>query len=153
MTNFHGDQAKKKIFFEKKNPKWPIFKMSVFQNRKDQSMKFSQNFFENWRFWKSAILDFFCLIPMKICHKLCDRMNGTQFWCFPWFPANSLLFVILRYTVYFSMESLAELFQERDDLNQLGCKIFQMYLLMELLCMYNSCFCWCIIVHYRTKKY
>ena len=28
------------------------------------------------------------------------RMNGTQFWCFPWFPANSLLCIILRYTVY-----------------------------------------------------
>ena len=37
---------------------------------------------------------------MKICHKLCDRINGTQFWCFSWFPANSLLCVIYRYTVY-----------------------------------------------------
>ena len=26
--------------------------------------------------------------------------NGTQFWCFSWFPANSLLCVILHYTVY-----------------------------------------------------
>ena len=43
---------------------------------------------------------FFCLIPMKISHKLCDRMDGTQIWCFSWFPANSLLFVIFRYTVY-----------------------------------------------------
>ena len=41
-----------------------------------------------------------CFIPMKISHKLCDRMDGTQFWCFPWFPTNSLLCVILRYTVY-----------------------------------------------------
>ena len=32
------------------------------------------------------------------------------------------------------MESLAGFFQERDISNQMGCKIFQMYLLMELLC-------------------
>ena len=37
---------------------------------------------------------------MKISHKLCDRIDGTQFWCFPWFPANFLLCVILRCTVY-----------------------------------------------------
>ena len=70
-------------------------------------------FFENWRFWKTqfwAIFDFFfkktkkiCLIPMKISHKLCDRMDGTQFWCFPWFPGNLLLCVILHYTVYISV--------------------------------------------------
>ena len=35
-----------------------------------------------------------------LSHKLCDRMDGTQFWCFPWFPANFLLCIILRYTVY-----------------------------------------------------
>ena len=39
------------------------------------------------------------MICIKISHKLCDRMDWTQFWCFPWFPANSLLCVILRYTV------------------------------------------------------
>ena len=60
--------------------------------------------FKKLRFFELAILNFFfqkkiCLIPMKISHKLCDRMDGTQFWCFPWFPANSLLCVILRYTV------------------------------------------------------
>ena len=32
------------------------------------------------------------------------------------------------------VESLAGFFQERDISNQSGCKIFQMYLLMELLC-------------------
>ena len=31
--------------------------------------------------------------------KLSTGVDGTQFWCFPWFPANSLLRVILRYTV------------------------------------------------------
>ena len=57
--------------------------------------------FENLPFWIFLIYFFFCLIPMKICHKLYDRMNGTtQFWCFPWLPANSLLCVTLRYTVY-----------------------------------------------------
>ena len=76
-------------------------------------MKFSQKIlrtsnFEKQPVWKSAILDFFfqkkekknCLIHMKISHKLCDRMNSTEFWCFPLFPANSLLCVIIRYTVY-----------------------------------------------------
>ena len=76
-------------------------------------MKFSQKNFENWRFWKMAILkighfgilfirkkNFFCFIPIKISHKLCDGMDGTQFWCFPWFPPNSLLCVIYCYTVY-----------------------------------------------------
>ena len=70
-----------------------------------------------WNFWKKilrigeieklscfelAILEFKkkCFIPMKISHKLCDRMDGTQFWFFLWFPVNSLLCVILCYTVY-----------------------------------------------------
>ena len=61
---------------------------------------------ENLRFFESAILNFFFqkkkfyFVPMKISHKLCDRMDGTQFWCFPWLSANSLLCVILRYTMY-----------------------------------------------------
>ena len=42
---------------------------------KDQSVKFSQNFFENWRFWKTQF-----------------------FWV--WFPENSLLCILLRYTVH-----------------------------------------------------
>ena len=81
-------------------------------NPRTNPWNFYENFlrigdFEKRPFWKSTILDFFfqkkifiCLIPMKICHKLCDRTNGTQFWCFPLFPANSLLCVRLRYTVY-----------------------------------------------------
>ena len=63
--------------------------------------------FEKLSFFQSSILDFFFktnifffFIPMKISHKLCVRMDGTQFWCFSWFPANTLLCVILRYTVY-----------------------------------------------------
>ena len=31
LTNFHWDEAKKNIFFEKKNPKWPTQKNRVFQ--------------------------------------------------------------------------------------------------------------------------
>ena len=30
MADFHGDQAKKNFFFEKKNPKWPIFQNGQF---------------------------------------------------------------------------------------------------------------------------
>ena len=62
-------------------------------------------------FWELAILKnelflsrpfwiFFCFIPMKISPNLYGRMDGLKFWCFPWFPENSLLCVILRYTVY-----------------------------------------------------
>ena len=43
---------------------------------------------------------FFCFIPMKISPNLYGRMDGSKFWCFPWFRENSLLCVILRYTVY-----------------------------------------------------
>ena len=57
-----------------------------------------------WWFFESAILNFIfkkkIFIPMKISPNLYDRMDGSTFWCFPWFPENSLLCVILRYTVY-----------------------------------------------------
>ena len=35
---------------------------------------------------------------MKISPNLYGRMDGSKFWCFPWFPENSLLCVILCYT-------------------------------------------------------
>ena len=41
---------------------------------------------------------------MKISPNLYGRMDGSKFWCFPWFPENSLLCVILRYTVYMHQE-------------------------------------------------
>ena len=76
-------------------------------------MKFSRKNFENWRFWKMAIFEkrpfwifffkknfFFCFILMKISPNLQSRMDGLKFWCFLWFPENSLLCVKLRYTVY-----------------------------------------------------
>ena len=37
---------------------------------------------------------------MKISPNLYGRMDGSKFWWFPWLPENSLLCVILRYTVY-----------------------------------------------------
>ena len=85
--------------------------------------EFSWKIFENWWFWKMVILKnghfgiFFCLIPMKISDKLCDRMDGTDFWCFPWFPANSLLCVILRYTVYKQLPILKASFVPPDGLS------------------------------------
>ena len=37
---------------------------------------------------------FFCFIPMKISPNLYGKMDGSKFWCFHWFSANSLLCVI-----------------------------------------------------------
>ena len=68
--------------------------------------------FEKWAFFESAILNFFfkkkiffCFIPMKISPNLYGKKDGSKFWCFPWFPENSLLCVILRYTVYCKISS------------------------------------------------
>ena len=67
-------------------------------------MKFSQKKlrigdFEKRPFWKNS--HFFskekenAWSPWKsVSNYLCDRMDGTQFWCFRWFPANSLLCII-----------------------------------------------------------
>ena len=55
---------------------------------------------EDVSFFESAILNFFCYIPMKISPNLHGRMDGSKFRCFPWFPKNSLLCIISRYTVY-----------------------------------------------------
>ena len=65
-------------------------------------MKFSQKNIENWRFWKltfywvghfefffSRKIIFFCFIPMKISHKLCVRIDGTQFLLLWWFTARN----------------------------------------------------------------
>ena len=69
---------------------------------KDQSVKFWQKLLSFWRCWKtqfffeSAILivffqkkKYFCFIPMKIGHKLCVRMDGTQFLILWWFTAKN----------------------------------------------------------------
>ena len=43
---------------------------------------------------------FFASFPWKPAQ---IYMGGSKFWCFPWFPENSSLCVILRYTVYNSL--------------------------------------------------
>ena len=52
--------------------------------------------FEKWPFFESAILIFFfkkkncfCFIPMKISHKLCITLNGTQLLWLCWFTAQN----------------------------------------------------------------
>ena len=58
-------------------------------------MKFWRKLLSFWRCWKtfseSAILnfEFIFFIPMKICHKLCVRMDGTQFLLSWWFTAKN----------------------------------------------------------------
>ena len=72
--------------FAKKLWELAILKISVF---------FSLQF---WIFFFKKKKIFFCFISMKISPNLYGRMDGSK--CFPWFPENSLLCVILRYTVY-----------------------------------------------------
>ena len=45
-----------------------------------------EKLFLNRPFW---ILNLFFFIPMKICHKLCVRMDGTQFLLLWWFTAKN----------------------------------------------------------------
>ena len=78
-------------------PIWEIFakkfwELAILKNELFLSRPFWIFFFEK--------KIFFCFIPMKISPNLYGRMDGSKFWCFPWFPENSLLCVILRYTVY-----------------------------------------------------
>ena len=61
---------------------------------KDQSMKISKKYIENWQSWKTQLFLsrpfwFFCFIPMKISHKLCVRIDGTQFLLLWWFTAEN----------------------------------------------------------------
>ena len=58
---------------------------------------------------------------MKISHKLCDRMDGTQFLCFLWFPANSLLCVILRYTVQCNVCTYCKAFEKGPGKSIIEC--------------------------------
>ena len=70
----------------------------------DQSVKFLRiGDFEKLSFFESAIFQkktIICFIPMKISPNLYGKMDVSKFWCFHWFPENSLLCVILCYTVY-----------------------------------------------------
>ena len=114
MTNFHGDEAKKNfsgtnaffVFFA-------CFGAYVGQSHRHigwaKSMPFASfnptnrrtnpwNFggicsafdeVEKLSFFESAILNFFCFIPMKISHKLHVRVDGTQFLLLWWFTAKN----------------------------------------------------------------
>ena len=50
---------------------------------------------------------------MKTSLNLYGRMDGSKFWRFPWFLENSLVCVILRYTVYTS-RAVQHLFNVND---------------------------------------
>ena len=54
----------------------------------------------HFEFFFSKKKKFFYFIPMKISPNLYGRMDGSKFLCFLWYPENSLVCVILRYTVY-----------------------------------------------------
>ena len=54
-------------------------------------------FLSNLNYWGSVVHLGRCIM---FGPNLYGRMDGSKFWCFPWFPENSLLCVILRYTVY-----------------------------------------------------
>ena len=45
--------------------------------------------FEKWPFLSRPFWIFFCFIPVKICHKLCVRMDGTQILWLWWFTAKT----------------------------------------------------------------
>ena len=70
-----------------------------FYKPKDQSMRFSQKNIENWQSWKMTFFwvghfEFFSskkifFFPMKISHKLCVRIDGTQFSILWWFTAKN----------------------------------------------------------------
>ena len=74
-----------------------------------------------WRFWKTHFFwgshfefffskkYFFCFIPMKISHKLCVRIDGTQFLRLWWFTAKNhspqtYQPAVYSYTKYFIIE-------------------------------------------------
>ena len=78
-------------------PIWEIFakkfwELAILKNELFLSRPF-------WIFFSKKKF-FFCFVLMKISPNLYGRMDGSKFWCFPWFPENSSLCVILRYTVY-----------------------------------------------------
>ena len=77
------------------NPTNPIY--NIFAKKFWESGILKNSVFFEFEFW------IFCFFPMKISPNLYGRMDGSKFWCFSWFPKNSLLCVILRYTVHCSV--------------------------------------------------
>ena len=78
------------------------------------------NNIENWRFWKMTFFwvghfefnfykkkFFFCFILMKISHKLCVRMDGTQFLWLWWYTAKTQSPQTFQPAVYFTMYLLS----------------------------------------------
>ena len=103
-------------------------KMAFFQNgRFSKSPILKMHFLTVFELLSDSLFQFFCFIPIKISPNLYGRMDGSKFWCFPWFPENSLLCVILRYTVYkwvaiswsaFTFESKSKPFIELKQLQK-----------------------------------
>ena len=92
---FSWEWSKKKNIFSKKKIKMAgkkFWELAILKNELFLSRPF-------WIFFFDFFFFFFCFIIMKISPNLNGRMDGSKFWCFPWFPENSLLCVILRYTV------------------------------------------------------
>ena len=96
---------------------WPI--CEIFTKKSWELAILKNALFLSWPFWifffqKKKI--FFCFIPIKISPNLHGRMDELKFWCFHWFPENSLLCVILRYTVYNQVLFNKVIFNEMDSL-------------------------------------
>ena len=95
-------------------PHWCPSHQSILQTKGPICEIFAKNYWElaflknilflNRPFWffffNSFFSFFFCFNPMKISPNLHGRMDELKLGCFHWFPENSLLCVILRYTVY-----------------------------------------------------
>ena len=84
-------------------------------------MKFSEFFFQNWRFWKMYFFwvghfeffffkkkNFFCLILTKTCQSLLVSKKFSKFWWLPWFPSKNQSPQTFQPTVYrnFMLESI-----------------------------------------------
>ena len=81
-----------------------------------------------------------CFIPMKISPNLYGRMDGSKVWCFPWFPENSLLCVILCYTVYVYIWLLTAQSAQRQQKYNIHMSFYVQYLGYTTLgCGLTSC--------------
>ena len=87
-----GMRQKIFFFFAKKNSKWRLKKRSFFNSVNSQYVFVKISWIVPWvsrivtnchgdEAKKNYFFEkkYFCLIPMTISHKLCVRMDGTQF--------------------------------------------------------------------------